>query len=68
MAYLMRSTRHLGQFISMLPMQLADGLRYMGLCLRWPASFADENIFLRNQLALCQERSITPGVPPPRPV
>jgi putative transposase len=60
MTHLMRLIRHLGQFISMLPMLLADGLRYFGLCLRSPTALAAENLFLRKQLALYRERSITP--------
>jgi putative transposase len=60
MTHLVRLMHHLGQFISMLPMLLADGVRYVGLCLRSPAALAAENLFLRKQLALCRERSITP--------
>jgi putative transposase len=60
MTRLMRLIRHLGQFISTLPMLLADGLRYFGLCLRSPAALAAENLFLRKQLAMYRERSITP--------
>jgi putative transposase len=60
MTHLMRLIRHLGQFISMLRMLLADGVRYVGLCLRSPTALAAENLFLRKQLALCRERSITP--------
>ncbi len=44
----------------MLLMLLADGVRYVGLCLRSPTALAAENLFLRKQLALCRERSITP--------
>ena len=60
MTHLMRIMRHLGQVISMLLMLLADGVRYVGLCLRSPTALAAENLFLRKQLALCRERSITP--------
>jgi putative transposase len=60
MTHLMRLIRHLGQFIFMLSMLLADGVRYVGLCLRSPTALAAENLFLRKQLALCRERSITP--------
>jgi putative transposase len=60
MTHLIRLMRHLGQFISMLPMLLADGAWYVGLCLRSPTALAAENLFLRKQLALCRERSITP--------
>jgi putative transposase len=60
MTHLMPLIRHLGQFISMLPMRLADGVRYVGLCLRSPTALAAENLFLRKQLALCLKHSITP--------
>jgi putative transposase len=60
MTHLMRLIRDLGQFISVLLMLLADGVRYVGLCLRSPTALAAENLFLRKQLALCRERSITP--------
>jgi transposase InsO family protein len=56
----MRLIRHLGQFIYTLPMLLVDGVRYFGLCLRSPTALAAENLFLRKQLALYRERSITP--------
>jgi putative transposase len=60
MTHLTRLMRHLGQFISTLRLLLTDGLRYVGLCLRSPTALAAENLFLRKQLALYQERSITP--------
>jgi putative transposase len=60
MTHLMRLIRYLGQFCSTPPMLLADGLRYFGLCLRSPTALAAENLFLRKQLALYRERSITP--------
>jgi putative transposase len=60
MTHLMRWMRYLGQFISMLPMLLADGLRYFWLCLRSPTTLDAENLFVRKQLALYRERSITP--------
>jgi transposase InsO family protein len=41
-------------------MLLADGIRYVGLCLRLPTALAAENLFLRKQLALYRERSSTP--------
>jgi hypothetical protein len=56
----MRLIRHVGQFISILSMLLVDGVRYFGLCLRPPTALAAENLFLRKQLALYRERSITP--------
>ena len=60
MTHLMRLIRHVGQSISMLSMLLADGVRYDGLCFRSPTALAADNLFLRKQLALCRERSITP--------
>jgi len=52
MTHLIHSMRHLGQCFSTLPMLLADGIRYVGLCLRSPTAIAAENLFLRKQLAL----------------
>ena len=46
MTHLMRLIRHLGQFIYTLPMLLADGVRYFGLCLRSPSALVAENLFL----------------------
>jgi putative transposase len=60
MTHLIQLIRHLGQCFSMLPMLLADGVRYVGLCLQLPTALAAENLFLRKQLALYRERSITP--------
>jgi hypothetical protein len=60
MIRLMRLMRHLGRFISMLSMLLADGVRYVRLCLRLPTALAAENLFLRKRLVLYRERSITP--------
>jgi putative transposase len=39
---------------------LVDVGRYLGLCLRSPAALAAENLFLRKQLALYQERHVKP--------
>jgi putative transposase len=41
-------------------MLLGDVIRYLGLCLRSPAGLAAENLFLRKQLALYQERHVKP--------
>jgi putative transposase len=60
MTRLIRLIRHLGQFICMLLTLLVDSVRYLGLCLRLPAALAAENIFLRKQLALYQERHVKP--------
>jgi hypothetical protein len=37
-----------------------DAMRFFRLCLRSPASLAAENLFLRKQLALYQERKVKP--------
>ena len=60
MTRLMRLIRHLGQFSCMLLTLLVDSVRYLGLCLRSPAALAAENLFLRKQLALYQERCVKP--------
>jgi putative transposase len=39
---------------------LGDGMRFFMLCLRSPAALAAENLFLRKQLALYQERNMQP--------
>jgi putative transposase len=39
---------------------LAAALRFLRLCLRSPAALAAENLFLRKQLALYQERNVKP--------
>src|SRR5262249_59577248 len=41
-------------------MLLGDVVRFLRLCLRSPASLAAENLFLRKQLALYQERHVKP--------
>jgi putative transposase len=55
-----RRLRHLQQLAGILLALLVDALRYLGLCLRSPAALAAENLFLRKQLALYQERDIKP--------
>ncbi len=52
---------HLVQRAGTLLMFLGDVLRFLGLCLRAPTALAAENLFLRKQLALYQERQIKPG-------
>jgi putative transposase len=52
--------RHLVQFPCILLTLLGDMVRFLRLCLRPPASLAAENLFLRKQLALYQERHVTP--------
>jgi transposase InsO family protein len=39
---------------------IADALHYVGLCLRSSPALAAENLFLRKQLALYQERQVKP--------
>src|SRR5215475_6658917 len=53
--------RHLLQFAGPLVTLLGDGLRFLRLYLRPRAVLAAENLFLRKQLALYQERHIKPG-------
>ena len=52
--------RHLWPLVSTLWLLLADALRFLQLCLRPPTALAAENLFLRKQLALYQERQVTP--------
>ena len=51
---------HLVQLLCTLLVLLGDAVRFLRLCLRSPAALAAENLFLRQQLALYQERHITP--------
>jgi putative transposase len=60
MIRLMRLIRHLGQFIYTILMLFGDGGRYVILRLRSPNALAAENLFLRQQLALYQERHVKP--------
>ena len=50
--------RHLQQLTGTLLTLLVDALQYLGLCLRPPAALAAENLLLRKQLALDQERVV----------
>src|SRR5499427_4817429 len=52
--------RHCWHLAYTLLMLLIDGARYLWLCLRPSAALAAENLFLRKQLALYQERHIKP--------
>jgi putative transposase len=52
--------RHLVQCPCILLTLLGDVVRFLRLCLRPPASLAAENLFLRKQLALYQERHVKP--------
>ena len=49
---------HLVQLVYILPALLGDTARFLLLCLRPPAALVAENLFLRKQLALYQERHI----------
>ena len=42
---------------------LMDAWRFLHLCLRPSPALAAENLFLRKQLALCQERQVKPRRP-----
>jgi putative transposase len=52
--------RHLCQLASMLLSLIVDAVCYLGLCLRPSPALAAENLFLRKQLALYQERQVKP--------
>src|SRR4029453_2929510 len=51
---------HLVQLAGTLLMLLGDAMCFLGLCLRTPTPLGAENLFLRKQLALYQERKIKP--------
>ena len=46
--------------VAMLLSLIADAVRYLGLCLRPSPALAAENLFLRKQLGLYQERQVKP--------
>ena len=46
--------------VAMLPTLVLDATRFLRLCLRAPVTLAAENLFLRKQLAMYQERDIKP--------
>jgi len=52
--------RHVREQVAMLLALIADTVRYLGLCLRPSPALAAENLFLRKQLALYQERQVQP--------
>src|SRR3989442_151382 len=52
--------RQVRQLASMLLSLLIDSVCYLGLCLRPSPALAAENLFLRKQLALYQERQVKP--------
>src|SRR5215470_7289217 len=55
-----RGLRTLFHIIGTLWILLGDSLQFLRLCLRFPTALAAENLFLRKQLALYQERHDTP--------
>ena len=55
-----RWLRTLLQIIRTLWTLLGDSLQFLRLCLRSPTALAAENLFLRKQRALYQERHVTP--------
>src|SRR5438067_5141383 len=55
-----RWLRTLVQIIGTLWTLLGDSLQFLRLCLRFPTALAAENLFLRKQLALYQERRVAP--------
>src|SRR5882724_1928628 len=60
MASLTRTIQHLAQSAVMLCALVTNAAGFLRLCLRSPATLAAENLFLRKQLALYQERHIKP--------
>jgi putative transposase len=52
--------RHLMQLAAMLLALVVDAVRFLRLCLRFRPTLAAENLFLRKQLALYQERNVQP--------
>ena len=48
------------QLMRTLSTLLYDGVRFLGLCLRPSPTLAAENLFMRKQLALYQERHVKP--------
>ena len=60
MAPCARWLRAFFHLISMLWILLGDCLQFLRLCLCFPTALAAENLFLHKQLALYQERHVTP--------
>jgi hypothetical protein len=56
----MRLLQSIGWLTSTLLTLVVDAVRYVGLCLCSPAALAAENLFLRKQLAMYQERNVKP--------
>ena len=55
-----RLLHYLVQLTCMVLRLLGDAAHFLRLCLHSPAALAAENLFLRKQLALYQERQVTP--------
>ena len=55
-----RLLHYLVQLVCILLALLGDTVRFLLLCLRPPAALVAENLFLRKQLALYQERQVKP--------
>src|SRR5262245_18726508 len=55
-----RGLRTLFHIISTLWIFLGDRLQFLCLWLRFPTAVAAEHLFLRKQLALCQDRQVKP--------
>jgi hypothetical protein len=55
-----RLLHHLVQLTCTLLTLLVDAAHFLWLCLHSPTALAAENLFLRKQLALYQERQVTP--------
>jgi hypothetical protein len=49
---------HLMQLTAMLLTLVIDAVRFLRLCLRSPAALTTENLFLRKQLSMYQERQV----------
>jgi len=54
---------HVRQLVSMLISLSVDAVCTLGLCLRPSPALAAENLFLRKQLALYEERQVKPRRP-----
>jgi len=52
--------RRVHELVAMLISLIVDAGGYLGLCLRPSPMLATENLFLRKQLALYQERQVKP--------
>jgi putative transposase len=60
MSRVLHFLRHAWHTATMLLTLVLDAARFLRLCLRTPRALAAENLFLRKQLALYQERNVKP--------